>query len=302
MSNSPILTRCPVKSCENEGFSVSSQPEPVRRVFFNDPFRRLIFLCLLISVIRTGAAADVARESQLAGDLLKTAAVKQAVWLASKNGKFLGLYLETEKSPSSKAAIILHDQDGGPDQPLFVRRLRQALPDRGWSTLSLQLPLREQGADRQDYFSLLPETSERIQAGIRYLTDHQAGNIVLVGYGLGALAALYSAQNQPTSIAGIVAVSLGVPAAAPKMAQTLELIKNLKLPLVDIYAEHDQPDIVATASDRRLAARGRSDYRQIEIGLVDHTYQNDLDLAIKRVYGGLEKMAEKFPEPLNRKN
>jgi hypothetical protein len=262
----------------------------------------LAALCVLAFINRTGVSADFVRETETADDLLKTTAAKQVVWLTSKSAKFLSLYSETEKLPALTAAIILHDQDGNPDRPELISRLRRDLPKYGWSTLSLQLPLREQGASRQAYFALLPETRERIQTGISYLKERKADTIVLIGYGLGALAALYSAKDQPALLAGIIAISLSVSDTDSKTAQTLDLIKNLKIPLVDIYAEKDPLNITDTARDRRLAAKGQSGYRQIKIDFVDHTYQHDIDLVVKRIFGSLQKIAANRPQPENAKN
>lgn len=236
-------------------------------------------------------ASDEKREADFADGIGKTLTVGKTVWLESEGRKFLGLYTETEKVSGNGAAIILHDIDGHPDQQQLVNRLRVLLPEHNWSTLSLQMPLREAGAEQEEYYALLPEAAARIQAGISYVNGNGATNVVVIGYGIGGLMGIYALSERGANIKALVAISLPVPATDNKMAQTLDFIKKIKIPMLDIYGSLDIADVAGSARERRLAAKENSGYRQVKIDDEGHAYLHDEGLLVKRVYSWLGAVA-----------
>jgi dienelactone hydrolase len=232
-------------------------------------------------------ASDEKRETEFAESINKTLAIGKAVWLESEGKKFLGLYTTTEKVDSKGAVIILHDMGGHPDQRQLIYGLRVFLPEHSWTTLALQMPLRETGVENEEYYALIPEAAARIQAGINYARSNGAENIVLVGYGLGGLMAAYVLSEQATDIKALVTISLPVPATENKTAQTLEFIKKVSIPMLDIYGALDVPDVTKSARDRRLAAKENEAYRQIKINDEGHAYLHDEGLLVKRIYSWL---------------
>jgi predicted esterase len=243
------------------------------------------FLSLLGEV---SFAGDSKREADFTDEIIKTQPVGKIVWLKVDGKKFLGLYIETEKKRSKGAVIILHDLGGHPNQLQLIKTLRTFLPDHNWSTLSLQMPVREMIATEDDYYNLFPEARTRIEAGIKYLQENKVDPIILAGYGLGALMAVYSQSEKSTHIKAIAAISLAVPDTQNKSAQTVEFIKKIQLPLLDIYAEQDLPAVLGSARDRRLAAKENLSYRQDKINDENHLYQHDEGLVVKRIYSWIE--------------
>lgn len=241
-------------------------------------------VCLLGDVC---FASDEKREADFADGINKTLAMGKAVWLESEGKKFLGLYTETEKVDSKGAVIILHDMGGHPNQQQLIYGLRVFLPEHNWATLSLQMPLREVGAEQEDYYALFPEAAARIQAGVSYAKSNGAENIVLVGYGLGGLMGGYALSEQALDVKALVTISLPVSASENKAAQTLEFIKKIKVPMLDVYGALDIPDVTESARDRRLAAKENTGYRQIKINDEGHAYLHDEGLLVKRIYSWL---------------
>jgi len=247
--------------------------------------RFIVFvLCLAGGVCLAG---DEKREADFADGINKTLTIGKAVWLEAEGRKFLGLYTETEKAAGKGVVIILHDMDGHPDQKQLIYDLRVFLPEHNWTTLSLQMPLREVGVEKEDYYALFPEAAARIQSGIGYAKSNGAENIVVVGYGLGGLMGIYALSEQATDIKALVTISLPVPTTESKTAQTLELIKKIKMPMLDIYGAVDVPDVTESARDRRLAAKENTSYRQVKINDEGHAYLHDEGLLVKRIYSWL---------------
>jgi pimeloyl-ACP methyl ester carboxylesterase len=235
-------------------------------------------------------ASDVKRETDVSDAIAKTLNFGKLVWLEAGATKFLSLYAETEKATNKGTVILLHDLSGHPDQQSVIYQLRRLLPTHNWATLSLQMPLRELGAGPEEYYPLFPEALACIQAGVKYAQDNGAKNIVLVGYGLGALQAVYAQSEQPTDIKALVAISLPVPVSDNKTAQTLVLIKNIKVPMLDVYGGLDLSDVTNSARDRRLATKENTAYRQLLIDDEGHQYLHDEGLLGKRIVSWLAKV------------
>ena len=232
-------------------------------------------------------AGDDKREADFADGINKTLTMGKAVWLEAEGKKFLGLYTETEKIAGNGVVIILHDMDGHPNQQQLVYSLRVFLPEHKWTTLSLQMPLREAGVGKEEYYALFPEAAARIRAGINYAKSNGAETVVVAGYGLGGLMGVYALSEQGADIQALVTISLPVPITENKMAQTLEFIKKIRMPMLDIYGALDVSDVTESARDRRLAAKENEAYRQIKINDEGHAYLHDEGLLVKRIYSWL---------------
>lgn len=247
-------------------------------------------LCFLPLFSGMCLASDEKREAEFADDINKTLVIGKAVRLESEGNKFLSLYTETEKTTSKGVVIILHDLGGHPNQQQLIYALRVFLPEHDWTTLSLQMPVREIGADKNEYYALFPEALARIRAGINYAKENGAESIVLIGYGLGGLMAAYTQSEQAADIKALVTISLPVPDADVKTVQTLEFIKTIKIPMLDIYGALDIADVVKSARDRGLAAKENPGYRQIIINDEGHRYLHDEGLVVKRIYSWLSQV------------
>ena len=236
-------------------------------------------------------ASDLNRERAYADEITQTLSLGQVVWLEADGTEFLGLYAETEKLKNYGTAIILHDVGGHPDQKKIVHTLRTLLPDHNWATLSLQMPIRESGAVQEAYYTLFPEALLRIQAGLEFLSANGTENIVLIGYGLGSLMAVYfQSQKASSSISAIVTISLPVPDKSQQTLPALEYIKKIDVPQLDLYASQDLPEVRNSARKRRMAAKENAAYRQLKIDAEGHRFEHDEGLIVKRVYSWLNRI------------
>ncbi len=249
--------------------------------------RRVIIFIFFLLLDSACFASDENREAEFADGIAKTLAIGKSVSLDVEGKKFLGLYTQTEKVTNKGTVILLHDLGGHPNQPSLIYGLRIFLPEHDWATLALQMPLREAGVGIDDYYGLFPEALARIKAGINYAKTNGAENIVVVGYGLGALMAVYAQSEQVSDIKALVAISLSVPSTENKAARTLDFINKIKIPMLDIYGALDLPDVTESARNRRLSAKENTAYRQIKIDDEASTYLHDEGLLVKRIYSWL---------------
>jgi len=246
-----------------------------------------LFLILFAHVLQV-QASDIEREQRYAELVQQTLKTGDIVWLKHKERKFIALYTQTEQSKNLGTAIILHDQGGYPDQFPLIHGLRIELPAHRWASLSLQLPILEEGAPVEDYQSLRAETLARIDTAVNFLQQNNVEKVVLVGFGLGASDALaYAAQNN--AIKALALISTFVPADKQKQQQFITQLSALNIPVLDIYAENDWLKTRLTARKRRLAGRDNADFRQIIMPDTGHAWRHAEVLLIKRVYSWLSR-------------
>jgi pimeloyl-ACP methyl ester carboxylesterase len=268
----------------------------------------VIFLWVALACV----ASDEKREAQIAQDVQKTLDGGHAVWLEAAGKKFLGLHTDTAKNPRAGMIILLHDTGGHPNQQAVIKNLRAFFPEHHWATLSIQLPVREATAPVQDYYSLLPEAKTRILEAIKFAKSEKAEKVVVIGYGLGGLMASYALSDlQNDDVDALVTISL--PVHKTSDMQTLQLIPKLTLPMLDIYAENDMPDVVQNARDKKVAGKINPHYRQVKIDNEGHLFLHDDGILVKRIYSWLgseelkklailkeaEKTAKKSPTAQN---
>ena len=232
-------------------------------------------------------ASDQQREQEFAVSIQNRLSIGRVLWLEANQHKFLAIFTESDKTRNLQAAIILHDQGEHPDNQPLVHDLRTELPAHNWATLSIQLPLREIGAVATDYYGLFDEAQSRILVAIKSLQDQGFKQIALVGVGTGAEMAAYSMSLKPQGLLGLVAISLPITNHSIPQAQTGEFITKIALPMLDIYAEFDLPEVIDTARQRRMLAKDNPGYRQTKLNGEDHHYQQDPALLVKQVYSWL---------------
>lgn len=244
----------------------------------------VICLCTALTCV----ASDEKREAQIAQEIQKTLDVGHAVWLNTADKKFLGLRTDTTKDPRAGMIILLHDTGGHPNQQAVIKNLRTFFPEHHWATLAIQLPIREASASVQDYYSLFPESKNRILEAVKFAKNEKAEKVVIIGYGLGSLMASYALSDLKTDdVDALVTISLPVPKTSDTNAQTLQLISTLTLPLLDIYGENDMPDVVQNARDKKVAGKINPHYRQIKIENEGHFFLHDDGVLVKRIYSWL---------------
>lgn len=248
---------------------------------------RLLILCGLLALAVVVNASDQQREQVYANELQASVSTGRIVWLTSGNQRFLSLMTEAERTDNTNAVLVLHDMGDQPDQQPLIHGLRIALSQYDWTTLAIQLPLREIGASAEDYYALFDEARGRIQAAVEFLRNNGAENVAVVGVGMGAAMAAYTLNLDPNALFALITISLPVPDSNLPQTKIADFMKNIALPFLDIYAEFDLPNVVDSARQRRMWAKDNPVYRQIKMSNESHAYRYNPNLVIKRVYSWL---------------
>jgi alpha/beta superfamily hydrolase len=247
--------------------------------------RFLIFLfawSALADHATTAVAAptmDRAREERWAREVVPSIVVGDPVYLATAASPKVLAILTVPAGAAAGGIVVVHGLGVHPDWGL-IGGIRSALADAGYVTLSVQMPVLDANATRDDYAATLPEASERIASAVAYLRARGIAKIAIVSHSMGAsMANAYLARQAVDAWAPI---GMFGPFATPP-----------KEPVLDIVAETEIAPVRETAPARVSTLPKDRCSRQITIAGADHYFdrqQKELVAAIsaflERAFGG----------------
>lgn len=235
----------------------------------------LISLLLVVSA-SAFAASDYVREKKWADEVTPGIVVGDPLYLSQKNGhKFLGIYTEADKA--RMGVVVVHGVGIHPDWGM-IGTLRQRLPDHGYATLSIQMPILAADAKSEAYAAHFPEAVERLQLAVAHLKGKGHKRIAVVSHSMGSrMTHGYMARN-PAEVAAWA--SLGMPAALGGGAIGYDAIKA---PVLDLYGANDLPQVLAGAAQRKASLKGNAASKQVVIADTDHFFADREDAMIKTV-------------------
>lgn len=249
---------------------------------------RLIFITLFALSFNCHAS-DLAKEKRWADQVVDTIIDGEAIWLSDGKNDFLSIYTEADEN-KGRAVIVMHGTGIHPNWEQVVQPLRVGLTGHNWNTLSIQMPILANEAEYPDYAPLYDEVAPRIDAAIKFLKDNGAKEIVLIGHSQGAAMTAYYLSTSKQDIKGFVAIGIGSFADDPRM-NSIKSLEKIHIPVLDLYANEDLENILATVDQRAAAAKtaGNKNYTQVKIA-GNHFYDGHEEALVKTVAGWLEKI------------
>ncbi len=244
---------------------------------------------------------DTAKERQWAREIEPLIFQGRAEWLKTASGtKFFAIYTPARGPVVRGGVILLHGMGANPDWADVIHPLRVGLADRGWATLSLQMPVLPNGAGPKDYIPLFPDVPARVQAGLAFLKAQKIAPVMLVGHSLGAAMGIWFLAHTPNS--GIRAfVAIGMPGSSdPKSPlDTAAALAKVRIPVLDLYGSRDFATVLSALPRRAAAARAAGDrnYQQVEIDGAGHFFRDMNGPLVTRVSTWLYRFGLKGPAP-----
>ena len=211
------------------------------------------------------SAQDLERERRLEAEIVDAILDGDPVHLDAEDRSFLGIYTEAEDGGSGKAVIVLHGRGFHPDWPEVAGPLRTVLPEYGWDTLSLQMPVLGKSAKYYDYVPILPAAFPRIRAGIEFLDARRTRTIVLAAHSCSVhMAMAFVRRYGDAGIDGFIGIGMGATDYRQPMRESFPL-ETMSVPVLDLFGEDDYPSVLREAPNRlaaiRTAGNSRSDQR-----------------------------------------
>jgi len=213
-----------------------------------------------MSAMAAAGIADYAREKKWADEVVPGLVVGDPVYLQTPRGHHKFLTLFTPVAGTDKAAIVVHGLGIHPDWGM-VGTLRTELADRGFTTLSIQMPILAADAKGEDYPPTFPEAAERIAEAVAFLKAKGYKQIAIVSHSMGSRMSREYMAGKPDPAVRSWA-SLGI---------SVGDYKALKLPILDLYGDNDLPPVLANAGKRKQSLTAR-DSKQVMISRADHFF------------------------------
>jgi pimeloyl-ACP methyl ester carboxylesterase len=254
-------------------------PAALRPANFNlerPAMKKTLLLAWILSLFAsfTALAADYAREKKWADEIVPGLVVGDPVYLETPRGHHKFLTLFTPASPD-KALIVVHGLGIHPDWGL-VGTLRSDLADRGYTTLSIQMPILAADAKGEDYPPTFPEAAERIGEAVEFLKAKGYKQIAIVSHSMGSRMSRVYLTGKPD--AAVVAwASLGI---------SVDDYKGVKMPILDLYGENDLPGVLKN-TEKRKKSLGK-DSKQVKIDRADHFFNGHEAKMVSEVAGFLD--------------
>jgi hypothetical protein len=234
----------------------------------------LVILTALLTAA-AGRASDLQREQRLADEIVEAILDGEPVTLTANKHDFLGIYTESVTEPALGAAIILHGRGMHPDWAQVAGPLRIALPEQGWSTLSLQMPVLAKDASFYDYEAVFPEAGPRIDAAIEYLRAQGIPRIALIAHSCGVhMSMAWLEQQGSGDIDAYIGIGMGATDYQQPMRKPFPF-NRIEVPLLNVYGSEDYPAVQRQVETlAALLADIHPDSRQVRISGAGHYFDD----------------------------
>jgi hypothetical protein len=212
------------------------------------------------AAVAWAATADVARETRWAEQIVPQLVVGDAVWLTTpRHPRVLALYTEPAKV-TREAVIVVHGMGVSPDWNL-IGVLRTALADRGFATLSVQMPVLAADARSDEYGTLFPDAGERLTAAVSWLRGKGYARMAIVSHSMGAAMTDAWLARAPPGVDAWVPVGMMNPFSV-----------RPRQPVLDVVAQHDFPQALAASKARKAQLPGDACSEALVVSGTDHYF------------------------------
>ena len=218
---------------------------------------------------------------------------------AGADSTFFSIYTPHTTAKPKGAVILMHGLGAHPDWKDVIHPLRTELPDKGWASLSIQLPLSASAKqDESSQKQLIESTVPRIDAAIAFLRSQSYDYIALISHGYGSLISLNFLQakadartpdDKPLVNAAVIISTPSSGTSIPHNSPAM--IEKLSIPLLDLYGSRDNANVMRSAKARKAAAykAANKQFRQTETIGANHFYQGLDDELVSYIYYWLNK-------------
>jgi len=249
-------------------------------IFTHPAIATTILSTLLMTMTLVTHASDLEKEKRWAEDISDSLLDGEAIELNDGTSNFLAIDTRADE-PKNVGVIVIHGIGIHPDWPTVIQPLRVQLASQGWNTLSLQMPILSNDAKPEEYEPLMKEVPARIDAGIRYMFKQGAKKIVIIAHSMGAKMTsyylahkkIYREAQTETPIIGYIGIGMD--------RGNEEYIKQIKLPVLDLYGEKDLAQVLSSADSRAKAGASNKQYSQKKVAGANHFFEDQDDDLVK---------------------
>ena len=238
----------------------------------------LVALILLSNIVFAQVVPDYAKEARWASFIEDGLMDGDVVFLKANDHEFLAIYTESE-SDTKQTAVVVHGLGVHPDWPQVIQPLRVALTERGFNTLSIQMPVLENGVGFEGYLPLFADADNRINSAVNYLTAQDLEANVLIAHSLGSEMSAHYLANNTNPFKRFVGIGMPTPSAP--------YLSKINIHVLDLYGDEDIPSVMQGIQEKQRASKHNTNYRQLMVN-ADHFFNDKDDLLIYEVSAWLK--------------
>jgi len=135
----------------------------------------------------TSAQPDSDRENRMISEIEEAVMDGDVEYLPlSQDKEVFSIFMEAQKEEAKGGVIVLHSRGFHANWDSVIKPLRVGLAQKGWHSLSVQMPVLDKQATYYDYVPIFPYAHERIDAAINFYKQRGVDNIILISHGCGA--------------------------------------------------------------------------------------------------------------------
>ena len=211
------------------------------------------------SAVAKVTAPDYAREARWASEVAPQIVVGDSLWLVVPDRpRVLAIFTEPAGTPKG-AIVVVHGVGVHPDWNL-IGELRTKLADRGYATLAVQMPVLAADAPRDAYRELFSDASDRIGAAFAWLRAKGFTKVAIVSHSMGA----------SMTDAYLTRANAAQPDAWAPVGMLADFAKVPRMPVLDVVAERDFPEVLSAARLRALQLQRDDCSTRVTIAGTDH--------------------------------
>ncbi len=232
-----------------------------------------------------GIEPDFDREQRIVSQIADSVIDGDVEYLALKNEKeVFSIFMESEADKPKGGVIVLHNRGQHANWEDAIKPLRVGLTEKGWHTLSVQMPVLDKEAKYYDYVPIFPYSHERIDAAINFYKEKGIHNIVLIAHGCGAhMSTSYIDKYGDSQISAYVGIGVGATDYKQKIVNGFPF-HEMSVPILDIYADNDFSGVkkLAIYRNRLIKVSGNRKSRQLVVENAQH-YYNENESSVERL-------------------
>ena len=229
-------------------------------------------ILIMLTLLNTVQASDLKKEKRWVDQIVDYLIDGEAEWLDLGKHKVLAIYTESAADITRGGVIVIHGSGVHPNWEDVIHPLRTQLPESGWATLSIQMPVLHNEAEYHEYAPLFDEVAPRIDAAIKNLQAKGIKKISIVAHSLGsAMSAYFLSNNKNSAIQSFVAIGMPGPRDDKRMDTVLAL-QNINIPVLDLYGEKDLDYVLGSSQMRKKAGSQNKNYSQQVVAGANHFF------------------------------
>lgn len=233
--------------------------------------RTFLFALSLVLSATALAAPDYAREKRWDEEVSPGIVVGEPLYLEQKNKhKFLAIYTAAPKA--RMGVVVVHGIGIHPDWGM-IGTLRQRLPDQGYTTLSIQMPVLAVEAKYEDYVAHFPDAVERLRLAVAQLRSKGYRKVAIVSHSLGSIMTHEYLTAHPNGADAWA--SLGISRGRG--------YEKTGVPVLDLFGANDNPPVLVDATKRKGSLAGKAGSKQVVVPGANHFFADREDAMVRAV-------------------